>query len=246
MHHRTTRTTRTTATARTSRPNRAVHVAAAALAATAVLAPAAPAAAGSSSQSRARGTTASATWIEYGTLPGGAVAGNAHVGDIFVDGGTRIPRVFGQVTDWTCPEGVRPPAGGGGPHQEEPPPPEETPCTLESVRFIQGTDDLVFSVDRRLSRGRLVGTLAVSDHGGGAPAQPPVDMTWTGVGTTSTERTTSTYSDGTYTYTFRYEFTGRQATVDGRIGPMLFSDDADDESTGALGTYRAMERSRSR
>lgn len=221
------------------------RVTVAALVACAAIAPAAPASAGTSGRYASRGTTASASWIEFGVLPGGSVAGNAHVGELFVDGGTRVPQVFGQVADWTCPEGERPPYGGG-PHHDEPPPPEESACTLESVRFITGTTDLRFSIDPKLTTARLTGALAVSDHGSGTAVNPPVDMTWTGVGATVTDRVSGSYSDGTTTYTFRYAFSGRAATVDGRIGPMLFTDDADDESTGSLGSYRNMERFRTR
>jgi hypothetical protein len=52
-------------------------------------------------------------------------------------------------------------------------------------------------------------------------------------------------SDGK-TFTYRYSFTGRSAEVTGKMGPMDFTDDDDDASTGQMGTYKDAYRSRTR
>jgi hypothetical protein len=207
-----------------------------------------PAGASSMSMFRSSGTVANANWIEVGTLPD-PIPGNVHVGSLFVDAPSRTRVfVFGSVFDWTCPEGERPPAGGHGGFEEGPVPPPETNCTLEGVRQIFGDErTLAFSVDKRLTTAQLKGTLSVSDHGGGGdPANPPVDMTWTGTGSPYSSTESGTFSEGGSTFRYRYSFTGRNATIGGRIGAMGFTDDADDESSGQLGSYKNASRSRER
>ena len=72
---------------------------------------AAPAAASSMGMFRSSGTVANASWVEFGTLPG--IGGNVHVGSLAVDASsTTSAYVFGNVADWTCPDGQRPPEGG--------------------------------------------------------------------------------------------------------------------------------------
>lgn len=216
--------------------------AALAIALTALTAVAVPAGAGSSGQSRSTGSTASVQWIEVGRLSG--IRGNVHVGDMFIDASTRVPGVYGSVFDWSCPPGELPPHGGGH-HFEEPPP--ETNCIHRGVRFIEGHPSLEFTMDQELTSARLTGNLTVSSHGsGGGVAYPPVDMTLTGFGPTITSRLEDYYTDGTYTYWFRYSSTFREATVTGVIGPMNFTDDRDDVSSASMGTYRSMDRWRSR
>lgn len=208
---------------------------------------AAPAAASSMGMFRSSGTVANASWVEFGILPG--IRGNAHVGSLAVDASSRTSTyVFGNVADWTCPAGQRPPEGGHGHVLEDEPPPEpETNCTLESVRGIFGHPSMVsFSVDKRLTTARLTGNLSVSDHGTGSAASPPVDMTWTGSGPLYSSTESGSFTDGGSTYRYRYSFSGRDADVDGRIGAMGFSDDADDESSGQLGSYRSASKWRER
>lgn len=205
----------------------------------ALTAMATPALAGSRGHSRSSGSFASTQWLEWGTLPG--IGGNVHVGDLFVDAATSSPYVYGNVFDWTCPDGVRPPDGGG--HGD---PIEENPCTLESVRFLYGDGStLSFSMDRKLNEATLTGTISVSDHGGGTLANPPVNIVWTGTGSTVSVRYTESYTDGSYTYFFRYRASSRSATMTGSIGAMGFTDDADDESSGYMGSYSDMQRWRS-
>lgn len=203
-----------------------------------LVAVAAPADAGTRWQLRASGSFAQTDWVEMGTLPGG-VPGNVHVGSLRAEG-DKLVQAFGTVQDWTCPAGEMPPAGGG--HGEEPP--AETNCTLDAERFMYG-DGLTLTVDRKLTTARLTGTLTVEDHGGeGAAASPPVDITWTGFGGTSSTTIEDSFTDpnGTKFYSKRTE-SARTGTVSGRIGAMGFDDDADDISSGWFGTFRTMERS---
>lgn len=202
-----------------------------------LVAVAAPADASTRWQFRSSGSFAQVDWVEMGALPGG-VPGNVHLGFLRVEGDKNVS-AFGQVLDWTCPEGEMPPFGGGG-HEE---PPAETNCTLDAERFVFG-EGLTLVMDKKLGAAHLTGTLTVENHGGeGAPASPPVDMTWTGVGGTSSTTINDSYTDpnGTRLSTKRTE-TARGGTVSGRIGAMGFDDDADDTANGFFGTFRVMER----
>jgi hypothetical protein len=212
------------------------RIAAAALAVPLVVATASTAVAGSKWNYRSSGWFASTSWVEVGALPG--VAGNYHVG--FLDArGDRIVDVFGEVVDWTCPEGSLPPVGGG--HGEEPP---ETDCSQESVRVVFADPaEVTLTVDKKLGSARLVGTLVVSDHEGETQGQPPVDVTWTGFGTSSRQTSYSTYTDDLgVRFTSRITETVRQGDVEGRIGVMVFDDEAGEGSQGTFGTFRSEDR----
>jgi hypothetical protein len=212
------------------------RIAAAALAVPLVVATASTAVAGSKWSYRSSGSFASTSWVEMGEIPG--VAGNVHVG--WLDArGDQLVDVFGEVIDWSCPEGVQPPTGPG--HGEEP---EETECVLESQRFVFADPARVtLTVDRKLASARLVGTLEVSDHGGETQASPPVDVTWTGIGTASRQTSYSTYTDDSGArFTTRSTETIRQGDVEGRIGAMVFDDEDGETSDGAFGTYRMDDR----
>ncbi|HET6969320.1 MAG TPA: hypothetical protein VFI44_13610 [Ornithinibacter sp.] len=212
------------------------RIAAAALAVPLVVATASTAVAGSKWTYRSSGSYASTSWVEVGEI--GGVAGNIHVG--FLEArGDRLVDVFGEVTDWTCPEGVLPPVGGG--HGEEP---EESECVLESQRFVFADPSRVtLTVDKKLASARLVGTLIVSDHGGESQAEPPVDVTWTGIGTASRQTSYSSYTDDQgVKFTTRTSETFRQGDVEGRIGAMVFDDEEGETSDGVFGTYRMDDR----
>lgn len=215
-------------------------IAAAALTAAVPLAlAAAPAEAGSRWTERSSGSFADTTWLEMGELPGG-VAGNAHVGFLRVEG-DKSPWVYGEITDWTCPDGVLPPMFGGG-HGEEPP---ETECVLESQRSLYNAGPVTLTVDRKLNKATLTGPLEVADHeGGGATGQPMANITWTGVGGTGTSTYYDKYTDDEGNrFTMRRTETSRQGTLSGTLGAMGFDDDADDESYGYFGTFKTASTS---
>jgi len=200
---------------------------------------AAPAEAGSRWTERSSGSFADTTWLEMGELPGG-VAGNAHVGFLRVEG-DKNPWVYGDITDWTCPEGVLPPMFGGG-HGEESP---ETECVLESQRSLYNAGPVTLTVDRKLNKATLTGQLEVADHeGGGSSGQPMANITWTGVGGTSTSTYYDKYTDDQGNrYTMRRTETARQGTLSGTLGAMGFADDADDQSYGYFGTFKTASTS---
>jgi hypothetical protein len=214
------------------------RLAAAALAVPLVIATAGTASAGSKWTYKSSGSFASVSWMEVGELPA-PVLGNYHVGYLEVRG-DKAPDVYGDVADWTCPEGELPPEFGGGHGEEEP----ETNCTLESSRFIYADPSAItFTVDRKLNAATLVGNLYVSDHEGEGTANPPVNMTWTGIGTSSKSTNTSTYTDSNGSrWSYRTTETGREGDISGRIGVMVFDDEAGESSNGYFGTYRTDER----
>lgn len=218
---------------------------AAAVGCTALLATSAavqPAAASSMSFSKSSGRVASAEWLEVGTLPN--VAGNIHFGSMQVEElGRGRANIYGGVVDLQCEEGYIPPnpGGGHGVFHGEPLPGK---CQHVGFRSIQG-GTATFTMDRRLAKATLTGQLAVFGHDGPL-GNPAVSMTWTGVGPTTTSESSGSFSDGTTTYSYRYAFSGRQATVGGRIGPMVFDDHPAEYSSAQMGSYRESSRSRTR
>ena len=214
-------------------------VAVALLAGLGLVATAGPAQAASMSFYKSSGRVANVDWLEVGTLPG--VGGNIHFGYMYVeDLGRGQANVFGVVEDLQCPDGFIPEGPGGG-HGEEP---EESPCENLGARFIEG-GDVTFTMDRKYTTGRLTGTLAVFGHDGPL-GNPPVDMTLTGFGDTFSSTERYTYDDGTSSGSYRYSFTGRAATVSGRIGPMVFDDVAGEYSSASMGAFKNVSRDRTR
>ena len=230
---------------------RACAVSLTTVAMTAAVAAPSPASAADMSFSRSSGTVASTSWVEIGKLPAATGApGNAHFGELQVeDLGRGRARAFGIVYDVQCQDGVTPYLPKGG-HGEPLPPSPEAPaegCTLELVRFIDGGSGLTFSIDRKLTKATLTGTLAVnSGHGEGPTGTPAVNITWTGTGDTYSSTESGSYTDEYGSYSYRYSFTGRDATIaaDSRIGPMVFDDEEGESSTGQLGAYKQSDRSR--
>jgi hypothetical protein len=223
---------------------RLATVAAATAALTAVAVPS-PALAGDLFFSKTSGTQVSVSWLEVGELPLAAnVPGNAHFGDLFVDDlGNGRADVFGQVFDVQCDPGVTPYNPGGG-HGEEPP--ADGPCDLLGVRFIDG-GTVKFTLDKKLTKATLTGTLSVfGGHGEGPAGSAPVNITWTGVGATYTERVSGVIEDEFGTSRYRFTFTGRDADISpgSRIGPMVFDDEAGEFSDSRLGKYRQSDRTR--
>ena len=198
---------------------------------------AAPAQAGTRWTERSSGSFAETTWLEMGELPG--VGGNAHVGWLRGEG-DRNPMVFGEITDWTCPEGVLPPMFGGG-HGEEPP---ESECAMESQRYLYSAGPATLTVDRKLNTATLTGPLEVANHDGGTSAQPMANITWTGMGGTFTSTVYDKYTDDQGNrYTTRRTETAREGTLSGTIGAMGFDDDADDQAYGYFGTFKTASTS---
>ena len=216
----------------------------AAAAALAVAVPS-PALAGDLFFSKSSGVQVSTTWLEVGELPRAANApGNAHFGELWVeDLGNGRSSVFGTVYDVQCDERTTPYLPGGGHGQ---PTPEDGPCRLLGTRFLDG-DQVTFTVDRKLTTARLTGTLAVGSGHGDTAGTPAVDITWTSIGATYSERRSGTTVDEFGTYTYRYDFTGKEADVTpgSRIGPMVFDDEAGEYSDAQLGKYRSSDRQRS-
>jgi hypothetical protein len=199
-----------------------------------------PAMASSMYFSKSSGTFASAKWLEVGALPG--VAGNAHFGDMRVeDLGKGRARASGIVFDVQCEAGVEPYNPGGG-HGG---PPAEGPCQSVGERFIDG-GTLTFTMDRKFSTARLTGNLAVQSHGTGSASTPKVDMTWTGTGDVFSERSSGTFTDEYGTSSYRYTFSGRNATIEAgsAIGAMVFDDEPGETSVARLGSYREVSRGR--
>lgn len=206
--------------------------------ATAVAAPS-PALAGEMFFSKSSSTVVTTSWLEVGTLPG--VRGNAHIGDLQVeDLGRGRARVFGFVVDLTCAPDQVPSVPGG--HGE---PPAEDGCVVEGERFVEA-GRVAFTIDKKLTTAKLTGTLAVSSGHGGTSANPPVAITWTGVGPTFSEKVTDSGVDQFGTYRYSYSFTGRQAVVGAGslIGGMVFDDEAGESSQAQMGTQRSSSRSR--
>lgn len=226
-------------------PLRRLATVAAATATLAVVVAPSPALAGDLFFSKSSGIQVSTTWLEVGELPPAAGApGNAHFGELWVDDGNGRAQVFGTVDDVECDEGTTPYLPGGGHGQ---PAPEDGPCRLLGTRVIKG-GQVTFTVDRKLTKATLTGTLAVGSGHGDTTGTPPVDITWTAVGATYSERRSGTSVDEYGTYTYRYDFTGRDAAVTprtSRIGPMVFDDETGEYSEATLGRYRSSDRQRS-
>ena len=222
---------------------RLVTVAASTAVLAAVAAPS-PALAGDFFFSKSSGVQVSTTWLEIGSNKD-ALPGNAHFGDMWVDDlGNGRAFVFGTIYDVQCDGTVPPYLPEGGGHGE--PAPEDGPCDVVGTRFLDGST-VTFTVDRKLTKARLIGTLAVGSGHGDVTGTPKVDITWTGVGATYTSRESGTYVDEYGTSTYRYTFTGRDAVVTPKtsfIGGMVFDDEAGERSAAQLGKYRSSTRDR--
>ena len=154
--------------------------------------------------------------------------------------GDKSPWVYGEITDWTCPDGVLPPMFGGG-HGEEPP---ETECVLESQRSLYNAGPVTLTVDRKLNKATLTGPLEVADHeGGGATGQPMANITWTGVGGTGQHLLRQVHRRrGQPLHDAAHRDLPR-GHLSGTLGAMGFDDDADDESYGYFGTFKTASTS---
>ena len=198
--------------------------------------------------SRTSGGQAYTQWTEYDAGDQLGLPGNVHVGFLSVYQQPGFTDVFGTVEDYNCDEGEVP--GGGGHFEDEPGEDPDGLCEFLGVRFLSGYGTTTFSVDVKSGTATLTGTLEVSSGGHGEPGetlgQPPVNMTWTATDGTYSFRRTESWSDGTASYRSRVTGSGFEAEISGAIGRMGFDDDADDESSGAVETWREMSRTRFR
>ena len=117
-------------------------------------------------------------------------------------------------------------------------------CEAVAFRTIDG-GDLTVTGDKRNRSARITGTLAVSDHGSPL-GNPAVDIRLTGGSGTFVERYSSRYGDGGVTYSSIWSQTGRDGTVSGRIGPMVFDDAEGEYSSARLSTWTEVSRTRVR
>jgi hypothetical protein len=191
---------------------------------------------------RESGRSASVDWLEVGTLPA-PVLGNAHLGSLYVeDLGKGKFNIFGWVEDYECVDGALP----GGGHREAAKEEEDKDCVFVDYREIKA-GDTSFSMDRKFTTATLTGTLTVvGGHDGEVLGSPPVDMTWTGIGSLTKSTEEYTYDDGVSSYSSKYSFSGRDADVEGRIGPMVFDDETDEYSYAQMGAFKNVERGRDR
>lgn len=198
-----------------------------------------PADASSMYFSRDSGRSASVDWLEVGTLPA-PVLGNAHLGSLYVeDLGKGRFNIFGWVEDYECVDGALP----GGGHGEEKD--KESDCEFVDYREIKAGDNTTFTMDRKFNTASLSGTLnVIGGHDGQVLGTPPVEMTWTGIGNLTKSTEEYTYDDGVSSYSSKYSFSGREADVEGRIGPMIFDDEPAEYSFAEMGSFKNVERGR--
>ncbi len=236
---------------------------AAAIACVAVVATAGPAQAAAESSGKREGKQVNLDWLEVGTLPGG-VLGNAHIGYLGIDLlSTGDTYLWGNVVDFECPEGVLPGHGGGhgvdGGNAEtardfvsritadddgggDDGGDKGPQCEVVAYRDIDG-GDVTLVMDKRFTSARLTGTLNVSDHG--TPlGNPPVNITLTGEGRSYRAADTSRWSDGRSSWFYSNNSTGRQSTVGGNIGPMIFDDAEGEYSNSSMSTFSSVWRER--
>ena len=219
-----------------------------ALVATVIGLTAAPSAAGGNKYfSKTTGLTADAYWTQIdGTPVGTGQFGNVHIGYLYVYAMTdNYVDVFAFIDDFDCEEGEDPYGGGHG-FVEEEEPPVEGGCDYIGSRFGYG-QDMSLTVGSKLSEAHLTGTLVVESgggHGGGTVVgNPPVDITFTGIGDLGKGRYTYRYTEGGVTYSSSERSTFRQATVDGYIGAMTF---APDLSGGNITQFSSTSKERSK
>ena len=181
--------------------------------------------------------------------------GNTHIGFAFVFTTSKGRAVVqGQIADLNCPTDYTPPFGGGhggfadALDEPEPEPEPENPCTHLGLRQVFG-ENIPLSINRKLDFARLGGTgVTIGIYGSGddphgGPGEllvnVPINTTFRGIGAVTKSSFTSTWSDGTSTYTSRYTSRDRQATMGGILGPMGY---AEGLSGGSMSQYRESSR----
>jgi hypothetical protein len=187
--------------------------------------------------------------------------GNTHIGWAFAfTTSTGLAVVQGEIADLDCPTDYTPPFGGGGhggfgafvEEEPEPEPEPENPCVHIGIRQIFG-ENIPLTIDRKLEFGRLggpgvvVGIYGSGDDPHGGPGElivnVPINTTFTGIGPVSKSTSTTSWSDGTNSYTSRYVSQDRQAAMGGILGPMGY---AEGLSGGSMSYFKESFRQRTR
>lgn len=171
--------------------------------------------------SRTSGQAVEIEWTQDNRVSGDPLPGNYHIGSIRAEKGSFGTYAYGWIDDFECAPGELPWG-----HEEE------SGCEYLGTRKVEGDEDLVVTIDKRLSRGTISGTLLVggSGHDGHeeepepeVPGTPvPIKITVTGSGDTyrSTEVWREQGPDGDYSSSMRT--ISRGGTVSGSMGRMPF------------------------
>lgn len=204
------------------------------------------------SSSRTSYQTANVNWTEVDAGPDDPVPGNWHLGNLFVQRSGYGMDVFGSINDFQCDPGETPGHGGGhaAPAQVAPPETPEGQCEYLGVRFLSASPTLALTVDIPGGRLNLRGALIASSGGHDGPGaelgRPGVDITWKKSGSFYRYSRSETWEDDTRKFSSSTRGLGWQATVSGTLGPMNFTDDADDASSGNAEQYTERTKSSSK
>lgn len=200
------------------------------------------------SSSRTTYQTANVSWTEVDAGPDDPVPGNWHLGNLFVQRSGFGMDVFGSIDDFQCDPGETPGFGGHGIAPGEPAPGGQ--CDSLGTRFLNASPTLAFTVDIPGGTVRLRGALIASSGGHDGPGaelgRPGVDITWKKGGSFYRYTRAETWEDDTRSFSSSTRGLGWQATMSGTLGPMNFTDDADDVSFGSSEQYTERTRARSK
>lgn len=200
------------------------------------------------SSSRTSYQTANVSWTEVDPTADDPVPGNWHLGNLYVQRSGYGLDVFGSIDDFQCDPGEVPGHGGG--HAGAEPLPPEGACESLGTRFLSASPTLAFTVDVPGGRINLRGALIASSGGHDGPGaelgRPGVDITWKKAGGFYRYTNSSTWEDDTRRFSSSTRGLGWQATVSGTLGPMNFTDDADDSSNGNAEQYTERTKSSSK
>lgn len=213
-----------------------------ALVAALIVSSAAPSAAAANQyMSKTTGASVDAYWTQYDNTPvGSGPFGNVHIGNLYayeMQGG--YIDAFMYIEDFDCEEGQEPWGGHGGEGEEG--------CLYKGSRFGYSSD-MALTITGKQESARLTGSMILESGGGHGEGgvvvgNPPVDITFTGVGSLAKERYTYRYSENGTSYSSSQRSTYRTATLDGFIGGMSFDPDF---SGGSISKFSSMDKQRSK
>ncbi len=208
----------------------------------ALLTTAVPAQAGDSYLSRTTGFVGVTDWVQYFDFDN-PTFGNVHVGSLQAfETSPGVADVFAYIVDFECPPGVYPdPDQHGSPNG----------CVYTGARQMEG-QAVTFTSSRKGDTATLSGTLRAStpgdphnpDGGGTNLGSVPVETTWTAVGDPVRSSSTYRFRGGGTVYSETHRTVAREATMSGRLGPMLFEQAY--QASGSLERFTSTSRSRSR